>query len=164
MDAISEFLGFKADPRDLTILQVSLRAIIIFVVCIVMVRVGHKRFLSKKSALDAVVGFILASMMARAVNGSTAFVPAIVGGFVIVLLHRFIGWCAMRSHRFGNLVKGTSDILVEDGILHPETLKRNNISENDMLEDFRINGGVSSPDQVKFSCVERNGEVSVVRK
>ena len=38
-----------------------------------MVRLGDKRFLSKKTAFDAILGFILASMLARAVNGYVCF-------------------------------------------------------------------------------------------
>src|SRR5262245_12368099 len=38
-----------------------------------MIRCGDRRFLSQKSAFDAVLGFILPSMLARAVNGTAAF-------------------------------------------------------------------------------------------
>jgi hypothetical protein len=42
-----------------------------------MVRVANKRIFSKTTAFDAVLGFIMASMLARAVNGSAAFFPTL---------------------------------------------------------------------------------------
>src|SRR5678816_1098145 len=81
---VNSALGLSAEPKDLTLLQISLRGFMIFVATLIMLRLADRRFLSKRSAFDAVVGFILASMLARAVNGSSAFFPTIGGGFVTV--------------------------------------------------------------------------------
>jgi uncharacterized membrane protein YcaP (DUF421 family) len=164
MEWITNLLGLEVEPKNLTIVQVALRGMIILLVCIVMVRVGDKRFLSKKSALDAVLGFILASMMARAVNGSSAFLPTICGGFVIVFLHRGLSSCARRSHWIGTLVKGTSEVVIENGEVKTDVLRRNDFSEGDLLEDLRVNGGVASPEEVKLAHIERNGDLSVIKK
>src|SRR5512133_3366826 len=96
IQAIQDALGVHLEPKDLTFLQISLRGVIVFVVAIAMVRVADKRFLSKMSAFDAILGFILASMLARVVNGSGAFFPSLGGGFVLVLLHRFFAYVARR--------------------------------------------------------------------
>src|SRR5215813_9483973 len=109
---VSSLLGLTADPQTLTFLQVSLRGTIVFLATLIMVRVGDRRFLSKKTAFDAVLGFILASMLARAVNGTAAFFPTLGGGFVLVLLHRILAYWSRRSHGFGYLIKGQSDILI----------------------------------------------------
>jgi uncharacterized membrane protein YcaP (DUF421 family) len=129
-----------------------------------MVRLGDKRFLSKKTAFDAILGFILASMLARAVNGSAAFWPTMGGGFVIVGLHRLIAFSSRRWHKFGILVKGTSDLVIRDGKVIESAMRRNDLSEHDLQEDLRFNGQVDDPSQVKVAYVERNGHISVVRK
>jgi hypothetical protein len=67
MEYLNMLLGIGAEARDLNSLQVSLRAIVVFLSAIAMVRLGDKRFLSRKTAFDAVVGFVLASTLARAV-------------------------------------------------------------------------------------------------
>src|SRR5207244_8169682 len=113
--AFTEALGLGTEPKDLTFLQLSLRGIIVFIVTVIMVRVGNKRFLSKMSALDAVLGFIIASMLARAVNGSASFFPTLGCGFVLILLHRVLATLSFYSKTFGSIVKGSADILVKDG-------------------------------------------------
>ena len=81
------------DAAGVTFVQISLRGVIVFVAALVIVRFGDRRFLSQKTAFDAVLGFILASMLARAVNGTAAFFPTLGGGLVLVVLHRLLGAC-----------------------------------------------------------------------
>ena len=88
ISAINAALGIGQDATALTFTQISLRGVIVFVGTLVIVRCGDRRFLSQKTAFDAVLGFILASMLARAVNGTAAFFPTLGGGFVLVMLHR----------------------------------------------------------------------------
>ena len=91
-------LGLGRDASSLTFFQISVRGIIVFIAALVIVRCGDRRFLSQKTAFDAVLGFILASMLARAVNGTAAFVPTLGGAFVLVLLHRILAYWSRRSH------------------------------------------------------------------
>src|SRR5215467_5617820 len=114
---LKDLLGLELQPSELTFIQVSLRGVIVFIASLAMVRLGNRRFLAKLSAFDAILGFILASMLARAVNGSSAFFPTLGGGFVLVGLHRLIGDLAFRWDRFGGLVKGEAETIVREGKL-----------------------------------------------
>src|SRR3954471_2474026 len=125
-------LGFGTDPKNLTFVQIAVRGIIVFIVTLIMVRLGDKRFLSKKTAFDAILGLILASMLARTVNGSAAFWPTLGGGFVLVGLHRLIAFASRRWHKFGILVKGTSDLVVRDGQIVASGMRRNDLSKHDL--------------------------------
>lgn len=157
-------LGLATDAKDLTFMQMSLRGVVVFVAALVMVRFGDKRFLSQKTAFDVVLGFILASMLARAVNGNSAFVPTLGTGFVLVALHRLIATLARRSHRFGSLVKGHSTVVVRDGRMLPEAMREHDLSEHDLHEDLRLHGNVDSVEAVKLAVYERNGTISSVMK
>src|SRR5919197_3587456 len=98
---ISAVLGLGREATALTFTQISLRAVVVFAAALAIVRCGDRRFLSQKTAFDAVLGFILASMLARAVNGTAAFFPTLGGGFVLVLLHRLLASWSRRSHIVG---------------------------------------------------------------
>jgi uncharacterized membrane protein YcaP (DUF421 family) len=76
---LGRLLRLGSDAAGLTFLQISLRGVVVFVAALVIVRCGDRRFLSQKTAFDAVLGFILASMLARAVNGTAAFFPTLGG-------------------------------------------------------------------------------------
>jgi uncharacterized membrane protein YcaP (DUF421 family) len=160
----SAVLGLGRDAAQLTFVQISLRGLIVFGATLAIVRCGDRRFLSQKTAFDAVLGFILASMLARAVNGTAAFFPTLGGGFVLVLLHRLLASWARRSHVVGNAIKGRSDTIIQDGRLDQVLAARNRLSEHDVLEDLRLNGNVGEIADVALGVFERNGKISVVRK
>ncbi len=105
MNAFSNFfgplLGLGFEAKDLTFIQISLRAIIVFLATLIMVRLGHKRSLARKSAFDAILLIILASFLARAINGTSPIFATIGAGFVIVLLNRLLALIAFYSHWFG---------------------------------------------------------------
>jgi uncharacterized membrane protein YcaP (DUF421 family) len=162
MDWAIKVLGIGLEPKDLTVLHVSLRGVVVFVAALIMVRIGDRRFLAKMNPLDVILGFILASMLARAVNGSSAFLPTIVGGFVLVLLHKAFAALAFHSHTFGRVVKGEEKLIIENGELCEATMRAHHISEKDLLEELRQEGNVSSPEHVERAWVERSGRISVV--
>jgi uncharacterized membrane protein YcaP (DUF421 family) len=161
---VERLLGLGQEAVSLTFLQISLRGIIAFVAALVIVRCGDRRFLSQKTAFDAVLGFILASMLARAVNGTAAFFPTLGGGFVLVVLHRTLAYWSRRSHAFGLLIKGRSDVIVRNGSLDEAAARRNRLSEHDVCEDLRLNGNVDEIGEVLLAVLERNGHISVVRR
>ena len=157
-------LGLGQDAAHLTFLQISLRGVLVFGATLAIIRCGDRRFLSQKTAFDAVLGFILASMLARAVNGTAAFFPTLGGGFILVLLHRLLAAWARRSHTVGNMIKGRSDTVIRDGEMDVAAAKRNRLSAHDVMEDLRLHGNVGEIADVALAVFERNGQISVVPK
>src|SRR6059058_320716 len=130
-EGVRQFLGLGLEPKYLTFVQISVRGIVVFIAALIMVRLADRRFLAKLSAFDAILGLILASMLARAVNGSAAFFPTLGGAFILVGLHRFLGWLAFTSEGFGRLVKGEAQVLVREGKTISKAMKAKNISKSD---------------------------------
>jgi len=67
MDAVSAFfdrlLGLSAtQPQDLTTTQVCVRAVVVYVLLLLFVRLGKKRFLGQATAFDAVIIILMGSM------------------------------------------------------------------------------------------------------
>ncbi len=138
-NSFGELLGLGVESKELTFLQVSLRGVIVFAATLVMMRLSSKRSLAEKTAFDAVLIVIIASVLARAINGSAAFFPTLGAGFVLVILHRLLGAAAYYSHRFGILIKGKPAMLVQNGRLERKNMRQNHISEHDLEEDMRLN-------------------------
>ncbi len=161
---IAPSLGLGIEPKDLTFLQISLRGIVVFVATLIMVRVGHKRSLARKTAFDAVLLVILASVLSRAINGSAAFFATIGGGLVIVLVHRLMAALAYYSHWFGVLIKGRPDMIIDDGDLLFGTMRRNHISKHDVEEDLRLDAKTEDLKDIRVGFVERSGDISFIEK
>jgi len=163
-ESVRQVLGLNLEPKDLSFFQVSLRALIAFFVTLMIVRVANKRFLSKMTAFDAILGFILASMLARAVNGSAPFFPTLGAGFVLVGVHALLAELSFRSEKFGVLVKGNSVSMVKQGKADRKMMARTKISEKDLLEEARLNGRVENLEDIRLATLERNGKISIIPK
>jgi len=157
-------LGLSVEPRNLTFVQISLRGIIVFLATVAMVRLGHKRSLSRKTPFDAVLLVILASVLSRAINGSAAFFATIGGGVVLVLIHRLFAYFAFYSHGFGILVKGKPDIIVHDGECDFPVMRQNHVSIHDVEEDMRLNAHLDDLSKVRVARIERSGDISFIKK
>ncbi|HKR52918.1 MAG TPA: YetF domain-containing protein [Chthoniobacterales bacterium] len=161
---VGPLLGLGVEPKELTFLQISIRGIIVFVATLLMIRLGHKRSLARKTPFDAVLIVILASVLSRAINGSAAFFATLGGSVVIVLVHRLFALIAYHSHGFGILIKGRPEIIVENGNLVMDTMRRNHISEHDLEEDLRLDAELENISQVQVGRVERSGDISFIKK
>jgi uncharacterized membrane protein YcaP (DUF421 family) len=163
-DFVGPLLGLGVEPKDLTFVQISLRGIIVFLATLIMIRCGHKRSLARKTAFDAVLIIILASVLSRAVNGTAAFFATLGGSFVIVLVHRLLAFIAYYSHGFGVLIKGSPDLIIEDGNLILGAMRRNHISKHDVEEDLRLTAETEELKNIHAGYVERSGDISFIKR
>ena len=163
-NGLSAVLGLGVEPKDLTFFQISVRGIIVLVATLVMLRLGHKRSLARKTAFDAVLLVILASVLSRAINGSAAFFATIGGGFIIVFLHRLLASAAYYSHSLGLLLKGAPEVIVENGNMIRAVMRRNHVSEHDLEEDLRLELHSDDFKRVQSARLERSGGISFICK
>jgi len=158
------FLGLGAEPQTLTFMQISLRGIIVFIFTLVMVRISARRSLARRTVFDSVFLVILASVLARAINGSSDLLPTIGGGFAMVAFHRLLAWIAFYSHGFGNLIKGADEILIRDGELVHRKLRNHHITRHDLEEDLRLSLHAEDLAHVQKARLERSGGISFICK
>src|SRR3954463_11473954 len=155
-------LGIDSDPRDYTVLQVCVRTLIIFFAALIMIRMADRRFLARKSGFDTLVGFVLASTLSRAINGSARLIPTIVLGFLVIFVHRALAKIAFHSDAFSKLIKGRSEEVIRDGKLNHAAMARYDLTEGDLIEDVRLIAQLDDFAKVRDARIERNGKISVI--
>jgi uncharacterized membrane protein YcaP (DUF421 family) len=153
-------LGLDADSPAAW--QMGLRAVLIYLAAIVLVRLGEKRFLGKYTALDVILGFMLGSILSRAINGSAGFFETLAAALVLVVLHWTFAWIAFHSDAFGTLVKGSTRVLIRDGEIKWDAMRSSHISRDDLLGALRANARIEDPEQVKVAYLERSGDISAI--
>src|SRR6056297_2175302 len=160
LDWLTRLIGSDAD----TILwwQMAIRGVLIFFYTLMLVRFGGRRIFGKNTSFDIVLGVILGSIMSRALTANAQFLPTLVAGTVLVVLHWLLAKLATRNRHLGHLIKGTEVLLIKDGQIQQDGLTKTNITEHDLLESLRSEGSVAEIEQVKRAYLERNGKVSVI--
>jgi uncharacterized membrane protein YcaP (DUF421 family) len=156
--------GPNADSHTITVLQMTVRAVLVFFVALALLRVSGKRTFGANTAFDMVVKIMLGAVLSRAVVAASPFWGTLLAGFVLVGLHRLLAWAAFRSEAIGRLVKGEAVVLAENGQLNQANMRRNHITENDLREGLREGGNIGAVQDAEAVRLERDGSISVVKK
>jgi uncharacterized membrane protein YcaP (DUF421 family) len=168
MNALQNFflvlLGPDGKATELSVLNITLRGFIIFVVGLALVRIGDRRSLAQKTAFDAIFIVLIGSMLSRAINGTAPFFVTIAGGIALMIVHRLFALGACKSHWFGKLIKGQPITVVRNGEVDWEGLHSALVSKHDFEEDLRLDGKTDDASTIQLARLERSGDISFIKK
>lgn len=159
MQALYDLIG--PENGSATWWQLSLRAVLLFVVGLICLHVAGRRTFSKATPLDIITAIIVGSNLSRAMTGRAAVVPAVAATLTFVLMHRLLAMAALRWGPLSDVVKARPVVLVEDGVVRREALRRHGLSEADLLEGLRLERA-EGPEGVRLATLEAGGRISVV--
>lgn len=159
--AIHWMLGL--DAQKLAFWQMALRAVLIYAVSLLMIRLpSARRFLGNQAAFDVIFGIIFASVMSRGLSASEPFFETLGAGVVLVSLHWLIAIIGFYSDRFAKVVKGNALPLIQDGEIQWDNLRQTQISKTDLIETLRSGAKLIETSGVKQAYLERSGDISVI--
>jgi uncharacterized membrane protein YcaP (DUF421 family) len=150
--------------KDLDSLQMGSRAVLVFFITLVLIRIAGVRTFGKRSAFDNVIIIMLGSVLSRAVVGASPFIPTVVGCLAFVLVHWLLARLSFRYDWIGRLIKGEQDSLYAGGNENEANMKKANMSKKDLLEGVRLKINEDSFREVEEIFIERNGELSVIKR
>jgi len=162
MDLLNDLLGLNT--QKLESYQMACRAIIIFFISLLLIRIAGPRVLGKQSAFDTLTLLMMGAIMGRAVVTTQSFSGSILATLILILLHRLIAWAGFRSKKIGAILKGEKLLLIKDGKKQEKNLSRSNITEEDILAALRRDIHITSLDKIKEVYLERSGQISIVKE
>lgn len=140
-----------------------IRGALVFLITLILIRLGDHRIFGKSTAFDIALGLILGSTLSRAITGNAPFVPALITSVVLVVLHRLLAGLAFHTN-LGNFIKGKERQLVQNGQMLQDQMNANKITQNDIQEAMRANGKTQSLEEVESAFLERSGDISIITK
>lgn len=162
LDTLREWIRPDAEAFDLGIIQMVLRGVIVYMVAVVVVRFGHKRFMGRNTAFDVLVGIMIGSVFSRGLTGQAPLVPTLFGGAALMLCHSVFAFLAYHIDTFSPLVKGRSRRLVENGEVNKRNMRKSLIGPNDLDEAIRACQGPKDIRDVELAYLERSGNISIL--
>lgn len=153
-----------AEGKDLHWWQMALRAALLYLGALAVLRVGKKRLFGGNTAMDVVLGVMLGSVASRCLNGPATLFPTLGVTLALVAVHSISSKLAFFSPTVGALMKGEPRTLVRQGQMLREAMQKTDITEHDLEEALRAEGGMSELSKVEEARLERNGKISVVAK
>lgn len=141
MDSIETIINsaLGLNTEELNLYQIGLRAAIIYLSALAMVRViGDRRFIGKYAAFDVILSMIFGSTLSRAINGSSPFFLTIFAGWVLIGMHWLCSFISYHFNSLDPLIKGRSRILIHNGKICHSTLRISHISQKDLESVIRL--------------------------
>jgi uncharacterized membrane protein YcaP (DUF421 family) len=162
MDLLESALGLGRESQELGAPEMALRAVVVYVATVAIVRLGKKRFMGRATAFDVILGIMLGSIVSRAVTGNAPLGPALAAAAALMAMHWMFSGLALHWQGFGVLVKGRPRMIVKDGRRIDQELRAAHMTEHDLMEDLR-SAGVDRVEDVREARLERKGAVSVLQ-
>lgn len=148
-----------AEPSAMVMAMVS--TIVVYVAIIVYTRLFGLRTFSKMSAFDFAMTIALGSLFASSISSPSP--PILLSLFAFLLLFSGQKLIAMgrRSSSLRHLIDNDPILLMVDGRIIDENLRRTNVTEGDLRAKLR-EANVLDFSQVKAVVFETTGDVSVL--
>jgi uncharacterized membrane protein YcaP (DUF421 family) len=161
MQTIHELFG---QGEHLNILQMSLRAIVIFFIALALIRFTGMRVFGIETAFDTCIIIMLGAVLTRAIVGASPFIPTVVASIALVTVHKIIAYISVKNQTVSHLVKGIPYSLYKEGKLNDKNLRKCLLSFGDIMEEGRRKINQNGLDNVDEIFMERTGKISVIEK
>jgi uncharacterized membrane protein YcaP (DUF421 family) len=141
-----------------------IRAVIIYVVFFIGLRLFGKRELGQFTTFDLVLVLLVANALQPAITGPD---NSLTGGAIIVavllVFNRAVAMLRSRWPWFDQLIEPPPTAVVEDGKVIEEALDKEGLSVEDVQMAIREHG-IDKLSDVKEAVLENDGSISVVTK
>jgi len=149
---------------SMPIWEFVLRAVVVYVVLLGMIRLSGKRTMGQFTPFDVLLIVLLGNAVQNALLGSD---ESLGGGLllaaVLIALNWVTGWLSARNRGAEKLIEGVPVMLARNGELFEQVLRKELVSRNDFDEALRQNGQLRLED-VDIAILETDGRISVVPK
>jgi uncharacterized membrane protein YcaP (DUF421 family) len=140
-----------------------LKAVVIYVVLWLLIRVSGRRTLAELSTFDFILFLVIGGATQRALIGQDySLTNAFVVITTLIVVDILVG-LVERDFRFiSKIIKGVPTILVDDGHLLTGRMRRARVSADEILERARVLHGLETLEQIKYAILEASGEISII--
>lgn len=150
--------------KELDMLQMSCRALVVFLIALVMIKISGRRSFGVRTALDNIIVILLGALLSRAIVGASPFWSVVGASFVIVLIHRLLGWVIVKSKTVSNFIEGKKICLYENNAFVRANMDKALVCEEDILQGVRKSALTDDMQKIDVVYMERNGEISCLKK
>ncbi|HEY1378222.1 MAG TPA: YetF domain-containing protein [Gemmataceae bacterium] len=164
MDALFHVNWHQLLVPKLSLLEIVLRGVVIYVGLCLLLRVVLKRQAGKVSLSDLLVITLVAGVCRNPLVADAYSVPDGLGVVAVVLLSSYAAdWLSYHSPLVHKLMHPPRVELIRDGVIMHDSLRRELMTENQLRCQLRQKG-MADPADVAEAWIEGSGEISVVPK
>ncbi|KAA6461513.1 MULTISPECIES: DUF421 domain-containing protein [Bacillus cereus group] len=143
---------------------VILRSVFILIVLFAITKCLGKRQISHLSFFEYIAGMTIGSIAAQVSTGlDQKFFHGVFAILTFASLPFFVGILSLKNKTARDFFEGKSTVLIKDGKVLEDNLKKEKYTSDELLELLRGNGAFSIA-EVEFAVLEPSGELNVLLK
>lgn len=151
------FDGWEGVARVLIVSPLAYLALVL------VLRISGKRTLTKLNAFDLVVTVALGSVLATQIlSKDTPLLEGVTSFLVLIVLQWVVTATSVRSSFIRKLVRAEPSVLVNDGLMQHEVMRRERITENEVLQAIHASGE-KDVNSVSAVFLQTDGSLAVIR-
>ena len=138
------------------------RTVILYLLLIAGLRLSGKRQIGELEPIELVLTLLISDLASVPMQdfGLPLF-NGVIPIITLIALSTLFSAVSLRCVRFRDLVCGQPALVIRDGKLYQETMRRNRLTLDELFEQLR-GQGVTDLDDVKYAVLETNGRLSVL--
>jgi uncharacterized membrane protein YcaP (DUF421 family) len=140
-----------------------IRAVAVYAVLLLIFRLSGKRSLAEATPFDFVLLLIFSEALQSAlVDNDDSLAVSFVVILTLVVLNIGTSLLKQRFHILERLLEGAPIVVVEDGRLLKDRMRRARIDEGDILATARQSQKIDAIDRIQRAVLERSGGISII--
>ncbi len=144
--------------------ELIVRAVIVYLFLIVLLRITGKRQVGQLAPFDLVLLLVLSNAVQNAMNaGDNSLIGGLLSATTLIALNALVALGTYRSKTLETIIEGRPEVLIHNGKLYGEVLKKARLTHHELNAALRQEGCASVAD-VHFAVLENNGSISVVSR
>ena len=148
----------------LPVMEIIVRGSVFYWFLFALFRFIVRRDVGSVGIADILILVIVADASQNAMAGEyTSVADGMVLVATLIGWNVFLDWLSFRSKRFRRFAEPPPLLLVENGHFHRRNMRREFISEDELLSMLHKEG-IDNPQQVKAARLEADGQLSVIKK
>ncbi len=142
--------------------NIIIKTTIIYVLIIFAMRLMGKKQAGQLQPYEFVLTLIIAEVASTPMDSpGTPLFYGLVPAFTLLLIYYFISFICLKSKKMRVLLCGRPNILIHNGKLLVDEIKKIGYSLNDLTEQLRL-AGVTNIANIHYAILETNGQLSVL--
>ena len=141
--------------------ELILRAVLVYTAIFLLLRIVGKKHVGEMSPFDLVVLLILSECVQGALTaGDNSVTAGLIAASALFGANQVVGYVASRSKTMERLLGGKPKVLVRNGRVCRDVLKREQVTTSELVEALRREG-CTSLTKVRYAILENDGNISV---
>src|SRR5882672_2389401 len=138
-----------------------LRAVIVYIFLLVILRITGKRQTGQLAPFDLVLLLVLSNAVQNSMNGGdNSVLGGVISAATLIALHYVVAFITFKNRTLEAWIEGTPRMLIHNGVLNDQVMRQEMLTQHELAAALRA-AGCTDVQHVHSATLENNGQITV---